>query len=185
VEEILGTGYVPSDVPGLGVLFEPADAAWSTNWHRDWAHAPFADFEAYRKTSTNMRVWNQLNAALYDDHSLWVVPGSHDRDDTPEERALFPDNPPAGPALSPEMSAVERETTCLAYARQMPNAVQIVLCAGDIAFYRNSSWHIGNYVPYVKRATLHDGFYCDEDRAWVAGAFAHRTAAKAAASASA
>ena len=54
--------------------------------------------------------------------------------------------------------------TCLSYTRQMPNAVQIVLCAGDIAFYRNSSWHIGNYVPYVKRATLHDGFYGEEDR---------------------
>jgi hypothetical protein len=48
----------------------------------------------------------------------------------------------------------------------MPGAVQVVLSAGDIAFYRSTAWHIGTYVPYVKRATLHDGFYGPEDHAW-------------------
>jgi hypothetical protein len=38
----------------------------------------------------------------------------------------------------------------------MPGATQVHLRAGDFAMYRNSLWHIGSYVPYVKRATLHD-----------------------------
>jgi hypothetical protein len=50
----------------------------------------------------------------------------------------------------------------------MPNAVHIVLQAGDVAFYRAVGWHIGNYVPYTRRATLHDGFYSADDLAWQA-----------------
>ena len=38
----------------------------------------------------------------------------------------------------------------------MPGAVQLRLSAGDFALYRSSAWHIGNYVPYRKRATIHD-----------------------------
>ena len=38
----------------------------------------------------------------------------------------------------------------------MPGAVQLRLNAGDFALYRSSAWHLGNYVPYRKRATLHD-----------------------------
>ena len=36
----------------------------------------------------------------------------------------------------------------------MPGAVQLVLNPGDFCIYRNVGWHIGNYVPYRKRATL-------------------------------
>ena len=63
---------------------------------------------------------------------------------------------------------MERELACLAYTRRMPGAVQVPLAAGDVAFYRAVGWHIGNYVPYIKRATLHDGFYGPDDRAWKA-----------------
>jgi hypothetical protein len=71
--------------------------------------------------------------------------------------------------------------TCLEYARRMPGATQVVLCAGDVAFYRACGWHIGNYVPYVRRATLHDGYYGPEDWAWRERADKMRAAAKEAA----
>jgi hypothetical protein len=53
--------------------------------------------------------------------------------------------------------------TCLTYVRGMPAAVQVVLCAGDAAFYRNTGWHLGNDVPYGQWATLHDGYYAPDE----------------------
>jgi hypothetical protein len=97
----------------LGVLIEPERDAWCTNWHRDWVHhalgAPrpldnpgeghtqkSAAFDvAFRDTS----VFNQINLALYDDSSLWVVPGSHNRFDSEAEIAQFPVLPTAPPNL--------------------------------------------------------------------------------------
>jgi hypothetical protein len=114
----------------------------------------------------NLTMFNQFNGALYDEHALWVVPGSHNRPDTDIEREQFFDRQIGHPKWPEGLTPVEIEAACLQYARSMPGAQQIVLCAGDVAFYRSVSWHIGNYVPYGKRATLHDGFYSDADRAW-------------------
>jgi len=167
VTGILGSGHTQSDI--MGVLLEPAEAAWGTHWHRDWGYNhPHVDRDAFFRAIPNLRMFNQLNAALYDDHSLWVVPGSHARTDTEAERAAFPRIPPQAPEFSVDMSSAERERGCLEYARRMPGAVPVLLFAGDVAFYRACQWHLGNYVPYLKRATLHDGFYGEEDRAWQA-----------------
>ena len=167
VTKVLGPEHAPSDI--MGVLFEPSEAAWATHWHRDWGYnVPGLDLDVFFEKIREVHRFNQLNAALYDDHSLWFVPGSHDRRDTDEERAAFPRIPPPGPEMTPEMSPEEKELTCLAYTRRMPGAVQVALAAGDVAFYRAVAWHIGNYVPYVKRATLHDGFYCPDDLVWKA-----------------
>lgn len=167
VARVLGPDHHASNI--MGVLLEPERDAWCTHWHRDWGYnAPHVDIEAFFRNIPNLRLFNQLNAALYDDHSLWVVPGSHNREDTPEERAPFPSIPPPGPRLRGDMDETEREQTCLDYVRSMPNAIPVALFAGDVAFYRACGWHIGNYVPYTKRATLHDGFYCQEDLDWQA-----------------
>jgi hypothetical protein len=56
----------------------------------------------------------------------------------------------------PTVSNTQRERDCLAYVTGMPGAFQLCLNAGDFALYRSSAWHIGNYVPYRKRATIHD-----------------------------
>jgi hypothetical protein len=165
VEGILGSDHKPTDI--MGVLLEPAEKSWCTHWHRDWGYnIPNIDLDEFFRAIHNLGLFNQLNGALYDDHSLWVVPGSHNRDDTPEERAAFPIVPPPGPTLTDEMTLVERELLCSEYVRRMPGATNVVLCAGDVAFYRACGWHIGTYVPYVRRATLHDGFYGPEDWAW-------------------
>jgi len=49
----------------------------------------------------------------------------------------------------------ELELRCLNYCQAMPGAVQLVLNPGDFCIYRNTGWHIGNYVPYRKRMTIH------------------------------
>lgn len=169
VAGILGPAHTPSDL--MGVLFEPERDAWATPWHRDWGdNVPGIDRDAFFAAALHQpQMFNQLNAALYDDHSLWIVPGSHDRLNSDAERAAFDNSvSPPGPPLSPEMSPEEREMACRAYARKMPGATPVTLASGDVAFYRSVGWHIGNYVPYTKRATLHDGFFGPEDRAWQA-----------------
>jgi hypothetical protein len=169
VAGILGPEHTTSEI--MGILFEPRDAAWCTHWHRDWGYnVPGIDLDAFFDAALNRpTMFNQLNGALYDDHSLWVVPGSDRRRDKATERAAFGGViPPPGPTLIPEMTAEERELTCRDYARQMPGALNVALAAGDVAFYRAVGWHTGNYVPYARRATLHDGFYGPDDRAWQA-----------------
>ncbi len=169
VEGILGTEHTQSEI--MGILFEPQEAAWATPWHRDWGYnVPGIDLDAFFAAALHKpQMFNQLNAALYDDHSLWVVPGSHNREDTAAERDTFGGRiPPPGPELPPEMSPEEKELTCLSYTRRMPGAVQVALGASDVAFYRAVGWHIGNYVPSTRRATLHDGFYGPDDHAWQA-----------------
>lgn len=164
VESILGNENLPSD--RMGILLEPSERAWCTAWHRDWWAEPGVDPDRYREAQANLKMFNQLNGALYDEHALWAVPGSHNRPDTDVEREQFFDSQRKNPKIPDGMPSVEAERICVTYARSMPGATQITLCAGDVAFYRAITWHIGNYVPYSKRATLHDGFYCDDDRAW-------------------
>lgn len=167
VEGILGQDHSESDI--MGILFEPQESAWATHWHRDWGYnLPGIDVEAFfEAVESQPRMFNQFNGALYDDHSLWVIPGSQSRRDTDAERAAFGGQiPPPSPPVTPGMSAEEAELACSSYVRQMPGGVPVLLAAGDVAFYRAVSWHLGSYVPYVKRATLHDGFYGPDDRTW-------------------
>lgn len=166
VEKVLGPDRRPSD--NMGILLEPAESPWCTNWHRDWGHhVTGLIMDDFFEAARNPGMFNQLNAALYQDASLWVVPGSHHRRDTEAERARFPRLPAPGPALHDGMSAEEWELACQEYARSMPGAVEVTLGAGDVAFYRAGGWHLGVYVPYTRRATLHDGFYGEDDFAWL------------------
>lgn len=168
VLNILGPEHTASDI--LGILFEPKENAWCTHWHRDWGYnVPGIDLDAFFEAAVNQPgMFNQLNGALYDDHCLWVVPGSHNRLDSDAEQARFPRLPPPGPELSDTLTDTEREISCLNYARSMPGGVCVPLFAGDVAFYRACAWHIGSYIPYTRRATLHDGFYSPADRVWQA-----------------
>jgi ectoine hydroxylase-related dioxygenase (phytanoyl-CoA dioxygenase family) len=165
VDNILGADFQQTD--NMGVLLEPAEKPWTTHWHRDWGYnVDGMDLEQFFEAAKNWNTFNQFNAALYDDHSLWAVPGSQNREDTEEERRAFPHVPPPGPEFTETMTLPERELTCSTYARKMPGAVPVALLAGDCAFYRASIWHIGVYIPYTKRATLHDNFFGPDDLRW-------------------
>lgn len=49
----------------------------------------------------------------------------------------------------------EQEVFLQDYCESMPGAAQVRLNAGDLALYRNCAWHLGSYVTYRRRATLH------------------------------
>lgn len=140
----------------IGILFEPLEQPLCTTWHRDWRdNLAGNDVEAWLATRDHIAFWNQYNCALYDDSSTWIVPGSHRRDDLPAEIERFPERPVPGPILDGQGSA-ERERACLVYAQSMPGAFNVHLYAGDFLLYRNAFWHLGNYSPHRKRATLHE-----------------------------
>ena len=166
VEGILGNEHRPSE--RMAVFLEPEQDAWCGAWHRDWGNVPGVNQDEFFATAANPRMYNQMNGAVYDDHSLWVVPGSDRRRDTDAERAAFACSPPEGPVLDAAMPPAEREAACILYARRMPGGVPVALLAGDVAFYRACIWHLGCYVPYTRRATLHDSFLCEADREWQA-----------------
>ena len=163
IHQVLTPKHYHADLERTGILLEPSNYPWCTDWHRDWRdHMPIDVFEEefskeWAQQSFNIEYQNQINCALYEDPSTWIVPGSHYR-----QRNL-PGEVTAKKAYdrdkhrnqTPE-SNEQQERDCLAYTRNMPGSVQLRLNAGDFVLYRSSAWHIGNYVPYRKRATIHD-----------------------------
>jgi hypothetical protein len=149
----------------LGALIEPSVHPWCTQWHRDWrdnSAVPRDEWEPYYR---DPELFNQLNAAVFEDTCTWAVPGSHARPDTPRETARFPTRPIEKPALEGE-SVAERERRCLEYCESMPGAVRLHLDPGDVLIYRNTLWHLGNYTPSKQRMTLHDVLDTPRFTAW-------------------
>ncbi len=176
IHRLLSPAHAHGNRDVLGILLEPADQPYCTQWHRDWRdNVSGLDLSAWDAHFLDDRYFNQVNCALYADSSTWVVPGSHLRRDLPGEVERFPDRPIARPVLD-DMSSTERERACLNYVRSMPGAVQLHLDAGDFCLYRNTLWHLGNYVPYGRRATLHDAVDTEEFAAWRTTALAEAAA---------
>ena len=145
------------------LLFGPRERPWSTEWHRDWRdHVLEAEFQTeigdarWQEIATDFRLWNQVNCPLYEDTATWYAPGSFKRvHNTPEEMRVYAST--TQQELwdeSRRRTDEELEEFCLRYCQAMPGAVQLVLNPGDFCIYRNVGWHIGNYVPYRKRATI-------------------------------
>jgi len=99
-------------------------------WHRDDIPASAsADEELDRLNKPGYHA--QWNLALYDDSSLVLVPGSHKRARTEEERCAEP------------------------YAKYLPGQITVQLKAGQVAFYNNNILHRGVYDCTKERMTLH------------------------------
>ena len=161
IEELLGPGYTHGHVHIMGLLVEPLDHPWHCGWHRDGVvEVPIAARtgevrDALDQFWHDLRVFNQVNCALYADSCTWYVPGSHLRSfDLPDEQQSSDDPRMRKPPQ--ELSNVEAEVFYIEHCRQMPGAVQVHLNAGDFMIYRNLAWHTGLYLPYRPRATIHD-----------------------------
>ena len=103
---------------------------FSLRWHRDDIPPSATAQEELGKLSEP--AWHaQWNLALYDDESLVVVPGSHARARTDEERYADP------------------------YEGNMPDQLLVRLQSGDMVFYNNNILHRGIYKSDVTRMTLH------------------------------
>jgi len=161
---VLSPRHHLSDAAKMALLFEPAEQCWATMWHRDWRHQMTdAQFEQvfgvgrWARLMADLNYFNQINCALYEDTATWYVPGSHFRaQDTPEEtRVAQSADRGAVENWEKRRTEAEHERFLHNYCTSMPGAVQIVLNAGDLLLYRNLAWHLGSYLPYRKRATLH------------------------------
>jgi hypothetical protein len=180
IARVLSPQHEHGDLSMLGVLLEPAEQPWCTHWHRDWRdNMRGLDLRRWEAVYQNTDLFNQVNCALYEDSCTWVIPGSHLRRDTPAEIARFPQRPLSHPQLE-GLSAAARERATLEYCRSMPGAKRLFLDAGDFCLYRNTLWHLGNYIPYRRRATLHENIWTPAFRAWQKASLAEckaRTAA--------
>jgi hypothetical protein len=167
VEQLLGPGYTHAQLDIMGLLVEPSHAPWHCGWHRDGVVEVPTDARneevhaALDEIWHDLRVFNQVNCALYADACTWFVPGSHLRAfDLPGEQQSVGD-PDGRNREFDSMEAAER--FYLEHCQQMPGAVPVQLYAGDFMVYRNLGWHTGLYLPYQPRATIHD-IVSHEDR---------------------
>ncbi|OXG84211.1 phytanoyl-CoA dioxygenase family protein [Cryptococcus neoformans var. grubii Br795] len=119
----------------FNLLINPTNAAYTLVWHRDDVKptaTPQEEIAALQKDYHGI----QWNAALYDDECLSVVPKSHLRVSTPDEKkALLGEG-------------------------EMPGGIKVKLKAGETVFYNNHIIHIGSYDPTTKRRTLHGCYGC-------------------------
>lgn len=170
LDAALSADHVPMGLSVLALFVEPATRPYCTDWHRDITlQSSGLELAEFRRLLLDWQCVNQINCPLYDDSSTWFVPGSHLREyDLPGEaeaaNAVW---------IAPQSDAATQERLCWDYAAAMPGAVQLHLNAGDLALYRPSGWHLGNYAPHRKRATLHTVVstpqYSEWWHAWVAG----------------
>ena len=112
------------------LLVSSEQKPYHINWHRDAASDGEVPLETLR---SRLRSHVQLNGALYDDETLYIVPGSHRRELTDAERTVIRQTPKAA----------------------MPGQLVVKLKAGDIVFYNSSLLHKGFNPTGEKRQTLH------------------------------
>ncbi|KAI9841490.1 MAG: hypothetical protein M1837_000651 [Sclerophora amabilis] len=111
------------------------DRDFELRWHRDDIPATATAEEEMDRLAHP--AWHaQWNLALYDDSSLIVVPGSHRRPRTEQERTAEP------------------------YEKDMPGQIAVEMKAGDVVFYNNNILHRGVYSKVVERMTLHGSVGC-------------------------
>jgi hypothetical protein len=167
VDRILGADFV-LDADAYTMLFSTTTRSECQPWHRDYRdNLPGTDVQRWRALVPDLRFFNQFNAALYDDVSLWVVPGSHAREDTSEEARILA----AGAPQRDGREECDYVVAASRYRRSMPGGRCVALSAGDVAVYRDCALHLGHYVPTALRATLHGHFENALTRAYFREAF--------------
>ncbi len=116
---------------------------WGTdprNWHRDVRPDRDGPLQAHlNDVEANGPGYVQWNVALYEDHVLYVVPGSHRRLNSQIERS--------------HLGAEHGRLTPL------PESRRVDLGPGDGVVYNNHALHWGSkYTPAEQRRTLHFGY---------------------------
>ncbi|KAH8551490.1 hypothetical protein BGW37DRAFT_537989 [Umbelopsis sp. PMI_123] len=120
----------------FNMLINPQESDFDLPWHRD-AVKPKVPEDEERERLKIPHYGTQWNTALYDDSCLYVIPASHSRARTPEQRDITINDP---------------------LSRNMPGQLQVHLKAGQTVFYNNNILHRAIYYCANKRATLHASF---------------------------
>lgn len=140
VEELLGPHPI---INNASIFATNPGVSYSLGWHRDVIQIPQAEIrdELFSPDWPHNSV--QINLPLYEEQSLWVVPGSHRRPNTPDEDAAFGGSKHYAPT-----DAV------------MPGGVPVKIPAGHALLYNNNLIHRGyNAGMQTPRRTLHMGYH--------------------------
>ncbi|KAF7726331.1 hypothetical protein EC973_008911 [Apophysomyces ossiformis] len=133
VRQLIGAKPEELQLELFNLLINPQDSDFDLTWHRDAVPAETSEEEEKQKL-TIPHYGTQWNTALYEDACLYVVPNSHRRVRTPEERDITINDPKS---------------------HKMPGQLQVRLKPGQTVFYDNNILHRAAYVCTNKRATLH------------------------------
>ena len=140
VEELLGPNLI---VNNASILAANVGTAYSLGWHRDIIQIPQPEIEDWIFSPERFHNSVQINLPLVEENSLWVVPGSHFRPNTPEENMAFGGSKHYAPV-----------------GAEMPGGIPVTLHAGQAVLYNNNLIHRG-YTEKMKvpRRTLHMGYH--------------------------
>jgi len=142
VEGLLGAPLV---INNASLFAAEPGTCYRLGWHRDVIQIPQDQIdEAAIYNGERFHNSVQVNLALYEDETLWVVPGSHRRPNTIDERAAF--------SGSKHYAPLDAE---------MPGAVQVRIRPGQAALYNNNIIHRGWNPSFRQpRRSLHMGYHC-------------------------
>ncbi|MEK0447481.1 MAG: hypothetical protein RLZZ399_2802 [Verrucomicrobiota bacterium] len=140
VESLIGPDLI---VNNASILAANVGTAYSLGWHRDIIQIPQPEIADWLFSSERFHNSVQINLPLVEENSLWVVPGSHRRPNTPEEDAAFGGSKHYAPI-----------------GAEMPGGIPVTLKAGQAVLYNNNLIHRG-YTETMKvpRRTLHMGYH--------------------------
>jgi len=142
IERILGA---PLIINNASLFAAEPGTTYKLGWHRDVIQIPQDEIDEeaiYHPDRFHNSV--QINLPLYEDETLWVVPGSHQRKSTPAEQAAF-----AGSKHYAPRDAV------------MPGGINVKIRPGQAVLYNNNLIHRGYQPSFtVPRRSLHLGYHC-------------------------
>jgi len=140
VEEIIGPDLI---INNASILAANEGTSYSLGWHRDVIQIPEDEIADWLFSKERFHNSVQINLPLVEENSLWIVPRSHNRPNTPEENAAF--------AGSKHYAPIGAE---------MPGGIPVTLKAGQAVLYNNNLIHRG-YTETMKvpRRTLHMGYH--------------------------
>ncbi|EGW32205.1 uncharacterized protein SPAPADRAFT_61288, partial [Spathaspora passalidarum NRRL Y-27907] len=137
VEDILQVEKSGLSMELLNMLINPL-TDFDLDWHRDTIKPEVSPEQEAEELLVNPYAGAQFNLALTDDSCLIVVPGSHKRLRTEEER-----------------DKTVNESKRKEY---ITNQLVVELHPGDLAFYNNNILHRASYIAKNKRITLHGSY---------------------------
>ncbi|PQA55625.1 phytanoyl-CoA dioxygenase family protein [Siphonobacter curvatus] len=140
VEELLGPNLI---VNNASILAANEGTEYSLGWHRDIIQIPQNEIEDWLFSPERFHNSVQINLPLVDENSLWVVPGSHNRPNTPQEDEAFRGSKHYAPV-----------------GVEMPGGIPVPLKAGQAVLYNNNLIHRGfTEKMKIPRRTLHMGYH--------------------------
>ena len=148
VEELIGPNLIINNASILA--FNPG-VSYKLGWHRDVIQIPEAEIEDRLFSVDRFHNSVQINLPLVQEDALEIVPGSHNRANTPEENRFF--------AGTKHYAPLDVE---------MPGALKVSLRAGQAVLYNNNLIHRGcSENANVPRRTLHMGYHsADKPPTW-------------------